>query len=77
MAQPIFSLATDSFPNELEITAIDGNESISHFFELTIHFKIKKETADLAILATGKILDSEIDVDADKKLIDKYLAEVE
>jgi len=58
MAQPVFSLASDSFPSELEITAINGTESISHFFELKIHFKIKKEVAasiDHSLLTTEDV----------------------
>ena len=45
MAQPIFSLASDSYATELEITSISGTESISSFFELKITFKIKKDIA--------------------------------
>lgn len=45
MAQPIFSLASDSYATELEITAISGTESISSFFELKITFKIKNDIA--------------------------------
>ena len=43
MAQPTFHLYTDSYPTELEITAISGTEAISHFFDLKINFKVKKE----------------------------------
>lgn len=45
MAQPIFSLASDSYSSELEITAMSGTESISSFFELKITFKIKNDIA--------------------------------
>ncbi|EAT13255.1 type VI secretion system tip protein VgrG [Bermanella marisrubri] len=45
MAQPVFKIASASFPSELEITAMEGTESISHFFELNIHFKVAKDTA--------------------------------
>lgn len=45
MAQPIFSLASDSYSSELEITAMSGTESISSFFEFKITFKIKNDIA--------------------------------
>jgi Rhs element Vgr protein len=45
MAQPIFSLASDSYATELEITSISGSESISSFFELKITFKVKNDIA--------------------------------
>ena len=45
MAQPKFSLYTDTYSSELEITSISGTESISKFFELKIEFKVQKETA--------------------------------
>lgn len=35
--------------------------------------ELKRETADLAIVATEKILDEKLDADTDKKLIEKYL----
>lgn len=45
MAQPKFSLSTDTYSSELEITSITGTESISKFFELKIQFKVTKDTA--------------------------------
>lgn len=45
MAQPKFSLSTDTYSTELEITSVSGTESISKFFEFKIEFKVKKETA--------------------------------
>ena len=45
MAQPTFSLYTDSYATELEIKSITGTESISKFFELKIEFKVKKDIA--------------------------------
>lgn len=45
MAQPKFSLYTDTYSSELEIISISGTESISKFFELKIEFKVKKDTA--------------------------------
>ena len=45
MAQPTFSLYTDSYATELEIKSIAGSESISKFFELKIEFKVKKDIA--------------------------------
>ena len=46
MAQPEFSLSSDTYSNELEITSISGTESISNFFELKIDFKVAIATAD-------------------------------
>ncbi len=46
MAQPEFSLSSDTYSNELEITSISGTESISKFFELKIDFKIAIAIAD-------------------------------
>ena len=40
MGQPAFSLSSDTYSNELEITSISGTESISKFFELKIDFKV-------------------------------------
>lgn len=34
---------------------------------------LKKETADLAIMATEKIIEKELDQETDKKIIDEYL----
>jgi len=46
MAQPAFSLSSDTYSNELEITSISGTESISKFFELKIDFKVAIAVAD-------------------------------
>jgi F-type H+-transporting ATPase subunit b len=38
---------------------------------------LKKETADLAILATEKILEKELDAETDKKIIESYLNQLD
>ncbi len=45
MAHPTFSLQSDSYSTELEITSLSGTESISRFFELKITFKVKNDIA--------------------------------
>jgi F-type H+-transporting ATPase subunit b len=43
---------------------------------LSMISEIKKEAADLAILATEKIIEKELDHDHDRKIIDKYLKDL-
>ena len=45
MAQPTFSLSTDTYSSELEIISISGTETISKFFDLKVHFKVAKDIA--------------------------------
>ncbi len=45
MAQPTFSLSTDTYSSELEIISITGTETISKFFDLKVHFKVAKDIA--------------------------------
>lgn len=72
-AEKIIQAATEEANNIKNQKVEDAKKEIERSKELAVG-EIRKEVADLVIMATEKILEEKLDADKHKSLIDKYIS---
>ncbi len=72
-AEKLMQAATEEANNIKNQKVEDAKKEIERSKDLAVS-EIKKEVADLVIMATEKILEEKLDADKHKSLIDKYIS---